>query len=153
VPADLTPLHHLDEMGGHLGWKGVAVGMTLSEIEAVVGEDLPPPAFAQQILCPYHRLDVRVDGQLLHLDFAGAGADAELRSVVIPLPVARGETFDTATVVETLRAGLELRFVPSPHAPEKGEAELEKPLYRTPRGELVFVNPEIGVVFGQVCVD
>jgi hypothetical protein len=153
VPADLEPLHRVIEVGGRLGWDGVMVGMTLAQVEAVVGEDLPAPAAEAQVLCPDHRLEVRVDGQPLHLDFSGTGGAALLHAITVPLPVERGGAFDTGTVVETLRSTLDLAFVPSVHAPAMTEGEAEKPLYRTPHGDLVFVNPEEGVVLGQVCVD
>ena len=76
-----------------------------------------------------------------------------MRAIHVPLEPRLGETFDSRAVVATLRRRLDLEWVPSPHAPRAREAELEKPLYRTADGELVFVNPESGVVIGEVCVD
>lgn len=151
-PSYLAPLSEVGLRGGHVGWDGVVVGMTLRDIERRVGR-LAAPAAESELLCPHHRTDVVVDGQPLSLEFSGTGDEAVLRAILIPLVPRFGESFDTRAVVGALRDRLELAFVPSPHAPRLGEDEVEKPLYRTGSDELVFVNPEAGVVIGAVCVD
>jgi hypothetical protein len=152
APSYLAPLSEIVVRGGHLGWDGVVVGMTLRDVERKVGR-LAAPAAEPEMLCPHHRTDVVVDGQPLGLEFSGTGDEAVLRAILIPLVPRIGESFDTRAVVGALRDRLELSFVPSPHAPRLGEDEVEKPLYRTGDDELVFVNPEAGVVIGEVCVD
>lgn len=151
-PSYLAPLSEVGLRGGHVGWDGVVVGMTLRDVERKVGR-LAAPAAESELLCPHHRTDVVVDGQPLSLEFSGTGDEAVLRAILIPLVPRFGESFDTRAVVSALRDRLELAFVPSPHAPRLGEDEVEKPLYRTGSNELVFVNPEAGVVIGAVCVD
>lgn len=151
-PSYLEPLSEIVVRGGHLGWDGVVVGMTLRDVERRVGR-LAAPAAESELLCPHHRTDVVVDGQELGLEFSGTGDEAVLRAILIPLVPRIGESFDTRAVVGALRDRLDLAFVPSPHAPRLGEDEVEKPLYRTGSNELVFVNPEAGVVIGEVCVD
>lgn len=152
TPSYLEPLSEVGLRGGRLGWDGVSIGMTLRDVEREVGR-LAAPAAAPELLCPHHRTDVIVDGQPLGLEFSGLGDDAVLRVILIPLEPRIGESFDTRAVVGALRDRLDLAFVPSPHAPRLGEAEVEKPLYRTESNELVFVNPEAGVAIGEVCVD
>ncbi|HEX2163033.1 MAG TPA: hypothetical protein VHM02_03715, partial [Thermoanaerobaculia bacterium] len=130
----------------------VVVGMTFEEVRREIGR-LAAPTGEAGMLCPLHRTDAVVDGQRLGLEFSGTGDDAVLRAIHVPLAPRIGEAFDSQAVVAALRRRLDLEWVPSPHAPVARETDLEKPLYRTADGELVFVNPETGVVIGEVCVD
>lgn len=152
APSYLAPLSEIAVRGGHLGWDGVVVGMTFRDVERRVGR-LAAPAAHAELLCPHHRADVVVDGQELSLEFSGTGDEAVLRAILIPLVPRIGESFDTRAVVGALRDRLDLAYVPSLHAPRLAEHEVEKPLYRTGDDELVFVNPEAGVMIGEVCVD
>ena len=162
-PDDVAPLSQVGHRAGHLGWDGVYVGMTFDEVSRAVG-GLAPPSAEPEMLCPHHRTEATVDGQLLGLEFSGTGGEAVLRAIFIPIgadslaggmaPAApQAARFDAAAAVVALRDRLDLDFVPSPHAPRLAEHEVEKPLFRTPWDELVFVNPEAGVVIGSVCVD
>lgn len=152
APSYLAPLTEIGVRGGHVGWDGVEVGMTFREVERAVGR-LAAPADGPELLCPHHRTEAVVRGQRLELEFSGAGDDAVLQVIVVPLVPRLGETLDTRAVVAALRQRLDLDYVPSPHAPTAAEDEVEKPLFRTATDELVFVNPEAGVDLGAVCVD
>jgi hypothetical protein len=151
-PDDVAPLAQVGLRAGHLGWDGLYVGMTFDEVSRTVG-GLAPPAAEPQLLCPHHLVAATVEGQRLELEFSGTGGEAVLRAILIPLGAAGGGRFQAAEAVVALRERLDLDFVPSPHAPRLAEHEVEKPLYRTAWDELVFVDPEAGVVIGQVCVD
>lgn len=145
-------LRQVNERRGQLAWDGIVTGMTREQVEQAVGQRLESPT-GPGPLCGRYTTETTVLGQPLELSFGGPTQGARLESLTVLLPAPPGG-FQRDEVVPALEARLgELEFIPSRHAPERGEDEIRKPLYRSSGGGLVFVNPNRGVSLGNVCYD
>ena len=153
------PLRQLNLRHGHLGWDGLHTGMTFREVEASVGRRLPVPTSpaGAGVDCSHMALRTKLLGADLELEFSGSSEESRLVAMTVILadpsdprsrPLDPGEL---KAAVKTLVPGLQ--FVPSPQLPHQTEESADKAVYRAPDGEFVFVDPERGVYFGQVCLD
>ena len=137
-------LRQVHQRRGNLGWDGLEVGMTFSEVERALGQRLGIPQ-GPGPLCDRYTSRVQVLDQALRLSFTGATQSARLAAITVLLPLG----FDTTGLVDALEARLgTLTPVPSPQTPNP-----TKPLYQTSDGGRVFINPEEGISLGDVCVD
>lgn len=142
-------LRQVHERRGRIGWDGLQVGMTFAEVERALGRRLGVPD-GPGPLCGRYVAEVAALDQPLRLSFTGGAQAARLAAITVLL---RGG-FDAGQVLQALEARLgELTLVPSPHARERGPAEVRRPLYRTAAGAGVFLDPDDGIGLGDVCVD
>lgn len=153
-PRYTDPIKQISLRGGHLGWGGLEVGMTFHQAELAVGKRLPSlGSAAQDELCGYYTLETRVLRQPLRLEFDARGGESRLKAFWLPLANPAGE-LSTLDIARALKARFpDLRYLPSPHAPELAESVNPRPLYRGEGGKMFFVDPRQGVYFGEICVD
>lgn len=145
-------LRQVHERRGQLGWDGLTVGMTREQVERAVGQRLGSHQ-GPDALCGRYAVQATVLEQPLELSFGGPTQGARLEAITLLLPAPPG-----GFRLEEVKPGLEARLgtlelIPSRHAPELGEAQLDKPLYRTRNGGGVFIHPRRGISLGDVCVD
>lgn len=136
---------------GDLGWNGIYVGMTRNQVERALGQRLGGVRPRAGGLCP-QRYDAGVTylERPLDLSFTGSTQSARLASMTVLLP----SGFSVHEVAERLKRKLRgLTWVPDRHHPGQPEELVAKPLYRTPGGGLVFLDPGHGISLGEVCVD
>lgn len=153
---DAEALRQLGVRRGRLAWDGLVTGMTFSEVEAAVGRRLPSPSLPDDALgCAHPAVTTELLGRRLGLEFSGGTESARLVAIDLVLAAPEhGQLVEGEALKAAVRAQVPgLEFLPSVHAPDRGEADAVKALYRAPNGELVFVNPARGVYFGEVCVD
>lgn len=146
-----TLIDELTYRDGRLGWRGLSIGGTRSEIEARLGHPLALRE-AEAPVCGEHFADVRMGGRVVTLQFSGAGTDAVLDSLFIP-------TSGTGAV-DSLAADLKRRFPqaeyrPSRHRPELGEPENPTPLYvMGPESDLAVLVKPVGIYLASLaCLD
>jgi hypothetical protein len=152
-PRRLTPydeaLRQVYERRGEIGWDGLQVGMTFAAVERAVGRRLGSPE-GPDALCDRYSLEVTLHDQALRLSFTGSTQSARLAAITLLLP----NGFETDPVIDALETRLgTLTFIPSPHVPGQDVNQARKPLFETPGGVRVFLDPEQGVSLGDVCVD
>lgn len=152
--ARLEPLRQLHERRGRLGWDGLVLGMSFREVRVAVGKDLPLPEEPEGLLgCEKPALRAEVLGTPLDLEFSGTTSESRLVAVYAVL-TSPARPLDTEALRAAVRSRLRgLEFVPSRHQPEVPEEAARKAVYRAPGGGRVFVDPDRGVYFGDVCVD
>lgn len=130
--------------------------MTFRQAELVLGRRLPALGSAtQDQLCGYYHLETELMGQPLRLEFSAEAGESRLQAIWLPLQ-SRAGMATRNDIVEALHGRFpEIRYIPSPFAPDLAEAENPRPLYGTaPGGGMIFVQPEAGgIYFGQICVD
>jgi hypothetical protein len=153
-PRYTEPIKQISRRAGHLGWGGVEVGMTFHQAELAVGRHLPALGSASQdVLCGYYTLETGVLGEPLRLEFDAKGGESRLKAIWLPLVNRAGE-LSTPEMVRALKARFpDLRYQPSPHAPDIAEAANPRPLYRLEKGGMFFVDPRQGIYFGEICID
>lgn len=151
----LTPyddaLRQINLRRGNLGWDGLYVGMTRDQVERTIGQRLGGVQPRAGGSCP-QRYDAGI-GYLdnrLDLSFDGSTRSARLLSITLFLPAGFSARDVAGRLQQVIRR---LEWVPSRHAPNLPEEQVAEPLYRTPGGGLVFIDPERGVSLGEVCVD
>ena len=153
-PHSIEAIRQMTLRKGRLGWGGLEVGMTFRQAELVLGRRLPSIGSASQDeLCGYYHLEVELLRQPLRLEFSAEAGESHLQALWLPV-ASRAGAASRDEIVAALHARFpSLEYLPSPFAPDLGEAENPKPLYRIPEGGgMVFVQPG-GVYFGEVCVD
>ncbi len=150
----LEPLRQLHERRGRLGWDGLVLGMSYREVEVAVGKRLPPAVEPERLLgCEKPALRVEVLGTPLDLEMSGTTEESRLVAVFVVL-TSPERPLDGAALRAAVRARIDgLEFVPGRHEPDTPEEASRNTVYRTPAGGLVFVNPDRGVYFGDVCID
>lgn len=150
----LEPLRQLHERRGRLGWDGLVLGMSYREVEVAVGRRLPPAVEPDGLLgCEKPALRVEVLGTPLDLEMSGTTEESRLVAVFVVL-AAPDRPLDGAALRAAVRARIDgLEFLPSRHEPGAPEEAIRNPLYRAPGGAHVFVDPDRGVYFGDVCID
>jgi hypothetical protein len=152
--ARLEPLRQLHERRGRLGWDGLVLGMTYREVEAAVGKTLPPAQEPEKLLgCEKPALRVEVLGTPLDLELSGTTLESRLVAIYAVL-ASPDRPLDPEAFRRAVRSRLDdLEFVPSRHQPGVSEEASRKALYQAPGSVQVFVDPDRGVYFGDVCVD
>lgn len=150
----LGPLRQLHERRGRLGWDGLVLGMSYREVEVAVGKHLPPAVEPERLLgCEKPALRVEVLGTPLDLEMSGTTEESRLVAVFVVL-TSPERPLDGAALRAAVRARIDgLEFVPSRHEPETPEEASRNTVYRTPGGVHVFLNPDRGVYFGDLCID
>jgi hypothetical protein len=148
------PVKQISLRGGHLGWGGVEIGMTFRQVELAAGRRLPSlGSAAQDELCGYYTLETNVLKQPLRLEFDAKGGESRLAAIWLPLANPAGEP-SVPEIARALKARFpDLRYLPSPHAPDLAESVNPRPLYRGQDGRTFFIDPRQGVYFGEICVD
>jgi hypothetical protein len=128
--------------------------MTFRQVERAVGQHLPSlGSAAQDELCGYYTLETRVLKQPLRLEFDAKGGESRLAAIWLPLANPAGEP-SVLDIARALKARFpDLRYLPSPHAPDLAESVNPRPLYRGQDGRTFFIDPRQGVYFGEICVD
>jgi hypothetical protein len=156
-PRYADAIRQISLRAGHLGWGGVEVGMSFHQAELAVGQHLPAlGSSAQDELCGYYTLETAVMRQPLRLEFDARSGESRLKAIWLPLSDPREPEGVPATldIVRALKARFpDLRYAPSPHAPDLAESVNPRPLYALDRGGMIFVDPRRGVYFGEICVD
>lgn len=150
----LEPLRQLHERRGRMGWDGLVLGMTHREVESAVGKHLPLPEEPDGLLgCEKPALRVEVLGTPLDLELSGTTSESRLVAIYALL-ASPDRPLDPEALKAAVRSRLKgLDFVPSRHQPEVPEAAARKAAYQAPGGGGVFVDPDRGVYFGDLCVD
>ncbi len=145
-------LRQVHERGDSLAFGGLRVGMSRDEVERELGSRLPPFPAADP-LCDYHYLPpVEYLGHELGLAFTGTTRSARLASITILIP--GGAPFDAPVLVDRLESRLgPLELIPSNNAYGQGPHQMRRPAFRTENGGTVFLNPDRGISFGEVCYD
>jgi hypothetical protein len=128
--------------------------MSYREVEVAVGKRLPPAVEPEKLLgCEKPALRVEVLGTPLDLELSGTTEESRLVAVYAVL-ASSGRPLDPEALKAAVRSRLDrLEFIPSRHQPGVSEAGSRKAVYRAPGGGLVFVDPDRGVYFGEVCID
>jgi hypothetical protein len=154
LPRYIEPIKQISLRAGHLGWGGVEIGMSFRQVERAIRQRLPSlGSAAQDELCGYYTLETKVLKQPLRLEFDAKGGESRLAAIWLPLANPAGE-LSTLEIARALKARFpDLRYLPSPHAPDLAESVNPRPLYRGQDGRMFFVDPRQGVYFGEICVD
>jgi hypothetical protein len=127
-------------VGGKLAWGKLVLGMTVKEVESVLGRGLVLRPGSGDAGCSGPEADAQSGNQRLTLTFSDAGPDGGLVDIFVLFPAPR----DLREVVTALKAQVpSLQYQPSAHdvtpVPEKDNP---KPLY------LLSNNPGQGVLVG-----
>ena len=146
---DIRALRKVDRQDGALAWRGLRLGMTVPEVEEVLGEPFPVSEVPRSDL----RCEADYGGTVWHkglsvgLGFDGPGRRGRLREITLILPVSARDDL----VLAVKDRFPDLRYVPQSSFPDLREEQNGEPLFRTGTGELIFVHPGVGVSFGAVC--
>jgi hypothetical protein len=158
-PRSIEPIKQISTRRGHFGWGGVEVGMTFHETELALGRRLPAlgsgsAGVSEDELCNDYSLETALMRQSLRLEFDGKGGEGRLKAIWLPL-FDRAGALSTPEIVRALRERFpELRYVPSPHAPDLAESANPRPLFQVPGVDgMIFVDPAQGLYFGEICMD
>jgi hypothetical protein len=146
---DVREVERIEREEGSLGWRGLRLGMSVIEVEEALGERLPLSEVPRtDVGCEAaYGTTVRHKNLSLGLGFDRPGRGGRLREITLILPVpARDEL---VSAVKDRFPGI--RYVPPQGAPDLLEGDASEPLFRTTTGDLIFVNPGVGVSFGIVC--
>ena len=146
---DIRAVRKIDSHEGALSWGGLRLGMTVSEAEEVLGEPLPVSEVPRtDVGCEAdYGGTVRHKGMSLGLGFDRPGSSGRLREITLILPVPARDD-----LVQAVKKRFpDLRYVPASTSPDLGEEQSVQPLFRTGSGELILVDPGVGVSFGAVC--
>jgi hypothetical protein len=152
-PRYTESIKQIARLRGSLGWGGVWIGSTAREVERAIGKRLDLDKADPDELCGYRAVGADILGQPLRLEFEGTGEEARLRAVWLLLD-GRGRPLDRDVLVRALKSRFpDVKYLPSPHAPDLSEAGAPKPLYELGKDSLFWVDPGRGIYFGKICVD
>jgi hypothetical protein len=151
-----NPIHDITQHGGHLGWGGIDVGMSFLQAQTAVGHHLPPLKLdPHEGLCGYASVDVLPHGQPLRLEFEdAAGGGGRLKAIWLLLPDRQGKA-SVAGMARVLRERFpDLTYVTDHRAGDLplSEATNLHPVYRGAGGSLFYIDPQLGVYFGEICL-
>lgn len=146
---DVRAVGKIDREEGTLAWGGLRLGMTVSEVEKVLGQPFPVSEVPRTDLgCEAdYGGTVRHKGMSVGLGFDRPGRGGRLREITLILPVVDRD--DMVLAVKDRFPNL--RYVPASTLPDLAEGDSNEPLFRIGSGELILVHPGVGVSFGAVC--
>lgn len=153
-PRYTEPIRQLHLERGKLAWDGVRLGMTLRQLEGVVGEHVPLPRPPEvDFGCNIDLTEGRVLGQRLRFELDGSDSTSRLSAVWLLLDKRAGE-LHARDMVAALRSRFpRMQYVPKRDAPGVTEATDPKPIFRLAPGAFALVTPEEGIYFGELCLD
>ncbi|HVT19170.1 MAG TPA: hypothetical protein VHQ90_23695 [Thermoanaerobaculia bacterium] len=153
-PTYTEPIKQISERGGRLGWGGLEIGMSFRDVELALGQRLPPLGLSErEPACGFYVLETEARRQKLGLRFAGAGETGRLKVIWLRLHYPAGEA-SPLDLARALKARFpDLVYQPSPGSPDLAESVNPRPLYRTPHGALMRIDPQTGIGFGELCLN
>lgn len=146
---DARLVDRIDRDSGILGWGGLLLGMSVADVQGVLGTPLLVPEDPRT----YDECSARFGTTVRHrratlgLGFDAPGPRGRLREITLIAPAA--DRLSLVAAVKDRFPGV--TYVAAPDDPELRERNDPQPVYRTSFGDLVHVQPGIGVSFGQIC--
>lgn len=152
-PPQLEPVRQLHQERGGLAWDGLPLGITLREVERLVGRALPVPTPAGAgSSCGRPGVEVEVEGTRLRLELSGTD-DASRVLAMWVLLARRGQTLEPASLERAVRARLpDLRRAPPGSSQRHPAGTVPGLLYELAGGNRVLLDPRRGVYFGDLCL-
>lgn len=154
-PAYTAPIQQITLRGGRLGWGGFEIGMSFGEVQSAAGRRLPSLGLEpRDPLCGFTMVEVTPHRQPLGLEFdPGDGDTGRVKAIWLLLPDRKGAA-TTAGMVRALKARFpDLAYLHSSHDPTLAESTNPRPFYRGANGAVFFVDPRLGIYFGDVCFE
>jgi hypothetical protein len=154
-PAYTAPIQQITLRGGRLGWGGFEIGMSFGEVQSAAGRHLASLGLEpRDPLCGFTMVEVAPHHQPLQLEFdPTAGDTGRVKAIWLLLPDRKGAA-TTAGMVRALKARFpDLTYLHSSHDPTLAESTNERPFFRGAGGAIFFVDPRLGIYFGDVCFE
>ncbi len=144
-----APAHVVDGLAlvqDELSWAGIRIGLARAEVERLLGAPLPP--LESNEICANFVATRTLGNVDVTFEFADESSQAPLEHLFIPL----AGDLPQAEQVQRLKRHLPgSTYVPSRYAPELGEGENPKPVFRvaTPQPRVVMLRSNEGLWLGD----
>ncbi len=135
------------------GYGELRIGMTRQQAESVLEESLAvPDTVDNDVGCVQYGTTTHAASIPLYLTFNGSGPSSKLLTISLLLKEARGE-LDLASLRAMVKEAVPaVRWIRPANGSVRTEASDPRPKYRLPDGHELVIDPDLGIVLGDLCL-